>query len=128
MIEKYLILISYLESLNLGYKLKAEFSTNDDDVKVILVQIAPGTKQVLYDNEKLYDYFNIQIFGESIQEQKNTAVLIGDLIGENIVYEYNNKKYQLLFKQISNPQNIMYQDIRRVGYTMTLRVIIREIK
>lgn len=128
MIEKNLILISYLESLNLGYKLKAEFSTNDDDVKVILVQIAPGTKQVLYDNEKLYDYFNIQIFGESIQEQKNTAVLIGDLIGENIVYEYNNKKYQLLFKQISNPQNIMYQDIRRVGYTMTLRVIIREIK
>ena len=127
MIEKNLILISYLESLNLGYKLKAEFSTNDDDVKVILVQIAPGTKQVLYDNEKLYDYFNIQIFGESIQEQKNTAVLIGDLIGENIVYEYNNKKYQLLFKQISNPQNIMYQDIRRVGYTMTLRVIIREI-
>lgn len=128
MIEKNLILISYLESLNLGYKLKAEFSTNDDDVKVILVQIAPGTKQILFDNEKLYDYFNIQIFGESIQEQKNTAVLIGDLIGENIVYEYNNKKYQLLFKQISNPQNIMYQDIRRVGYTMTLRVIIREIK
>ena len=128
MIEKNLILISYLESLNLGYKLKAEFSTNDDDVKVILVQIAPGTKQVLYDNEKLYDYFNIQIFGESIQEQKNTAVLIGDLIGENIIHEYNNKKYQLLFKQISNPQNIMYQDIRRVGYTMTLRVIIREIK
>lgn len=128
MIEKNLILISYLESLNLGYKLKAEFSTNDDDVKVILVQMAPGTKQVLYDGEKLYDHFNIQIFGESIQEQKNTAVLIGDLIGENIVYEYNNKKYQLLFKQISNPQNIMYQDIRRVGYTMTLRVIIREIK
>lgn len=128
MIEKNLILISYLESLNLGYKLKAEFSTNDDDVKVILVQMAPGTKQILFDNEKLYDYFNIQIFGESIQEQKNTAVLIGDLIGENIVYEYNNKKYQLLFKQISNPQNIMYQDIRRVGYTMTLRVIIREIK
>lgn len=128
MIEKNLILISYLESLNLGYKLKAEFSTNDDDVKVILVQIAPGTKQVLYDGEKLYDYFNIQIFGESIQEQKNTAVLIGDLIGENIIHEYNNKKYQLLFKQISNPQNIMYQDIRRVGYTMTLRVIIREIK
>ena len=82
----------------------------------------------MYDGEKLYDHFNIQIFGESIQEQKNTAVLIGDLIGENIVYEYNNKKYQLLFKQISNPQNIMYQDIRRVGYTMTLRVIIREIK
>ena len=128
MIEKNLILISYLESLNLGYKLKAEFSTNDDDVKVILVQMAPGTKQILFDNEKLYDHFNIQIFGESIQEQKNTAVLIGDLIGENIVYEYNNKKYQLLFKQISNPQNIMYQDIRRVGYTMTLRVIIREIK
>lgn len=127
MIEKNLILISYLESLNLGYKLKAEFSTNDDDVKVILVQIAPGTKQILFNNEKLYDYFNIQIFGESIQEQKNTAVLIGDLIGENIIYEYNNKKYQLLFKQISNPQNIMYQDIRRVGYTMTLRVIIREI-
>jgi hypothetical protein len=82
----------------------------------------------LYDGEKVYDFFNIQIFGESIQEQKNTAVLIGNLIGENIVYEYNKKKYQLLFKQISNPQNIMYQDIRRVGYTMTLRVIIREIK
>jgi hypothetical protein len=76
----------------------------------------------------VYDFFNIQIFGESIQEQKNTAVLIGNLIGENIVYEYNKKKYQLLFKQISNPQNIMYQDIRRVGYIMTLRVIIREIK
>jgi hypothetical protein len=47
MIEKNLILISYLESLNLGYKLKAEFSTNDDDVKVILVQMAPRNKASL---------------------------------------------------------------------------------
>ena len=70
MIEKNLILISYLESLNLGYKLKAEFSTNDDDTKVILVQMNTGVKQILYDGEKIYDYFNIQIFGESIQEQK----------------------------------------------------------
>lgn len=127
MIEKNLILISYLESLNLGYKLKAEFSTNDDDTKVILVQMNTGVKQILYDGEKIYDYFNIQIFGESIQEQKNTAVELGNLIGENIIFNYNNKKYQLLFSQLSNPQNIYYEDIRRVGYTMTMRIIIKEI-
>lgn len=60
--EKNLILIAYLDSLNLGYKLKAEFSTNDDDTKVILVQMNTGVKQILYDGEKIYDYFNIQIF------------------------------------------------------------------
>ena len=38
------VLISYLQSLFPTYQCKAEFSTNDDDKKVIVVQEQPGQK------------------------------------------------------------------------------------
>ena len=84
-------------------------------------------KQVLYDNQKLYDYFLIEIFGQSIREEKAIATTLNDLIGNNIITEYNNKKYQILFMQFSNAQTIMYEDIQRVGYTLTVRVVLNEI-
>lgn len=125
--DKNLILITYLQSIINDYKFKSEYSTNDNDVKVIIVQETVGEKDVLYGDKKLNNYFQIQVFGTSIREQKETSVVLGNLIGENVKVEYGNKTYQILFKQLSNPQSIVYEDIRRVGYTMILKTIIEEI-
>ena len=125
-IDKNLILIAYLESIIKGYKIKSEISSNDSDVSVIVVQMSTGDIGVLFDGY-LYDNFNIEIFGQSIREQKTTAYEIGHLCGENKVFEYNGRNYQILFKQMSNPTNILNNDIRRVGYTLTLQTIINEI-
>lgn len=125
-IDKNLVLIAYLESFIEGYKIKSEISTNDDDKRVIVVQMSTGGIEVLFDGY-LYDNFNIEIFGLTIREQKQTAYELGHLCGENVTFEYNGKKYQILFKQLSNPTNIFYDDIRRVGYTLTLQTIINEI-
>lgn len=127
MIDKNLILISYLQSIINDYKFKSEYSTNDNDVKVIIVQETVGEKDVLFGDIKLNNYFQIQIFGTSIREQKETSVVLGNLIGENVKVNYGNKTYQILFKQLSNPQAIVYEDIRRVGYSMILQTIIEEI-
>lgn len=127
MIDKNLILITYLQSIITDYKFKSEYSTNDNDVKVIIVQESVGEKDVLFGNKKINNYFQIQIFGTSIREQKETSVVLGNLIGENIKIDYNNKTYQILFQQLSNPQAIVYEDIRRVGYSMILKTIIEEI-
>ena len=126
-IDKNLILITYLKTLNnlKGYLIKSEYSTNDNDISVIVVQMASGTKEIMYEGY-LYDYFTIQVFGKSIREQKQTAYELGLLAGENITFNYNGRIYQLLFKELSNPTNIYYEDIRRVGYTMTLQVVIKE--
>lgn len=126
-IDKNLILISYLNTLNKlkEYLIKSEYSTNDNDISVIVVQMASGTKEIMYEGY-LYDYFTIQVFGKSIREQKQTAYELGLLAGENITFNYNGRIYQLLFKELSNPTNIYYEDIRRVGYTMTLQVVIKE--
>lgn len=126
-IDKNLILITYLGTLNKlkDYLIKSEYSTNDNDISVIVVQMASGTKEIMYEGY-LYDYFTIQVFGKSIREQKQTAYELGLLAGENITFNYNGRIYQLLFKELSNPTNIFYEDIRRVGYTMTLQVVIKE--
>lgn len=126
-IDKNLILITYLGTLNnlKDYLIKSEYSTNDNDISVIVVQMASGTKEIMYEGY-LYDYFTIQVFGKSIREQKQTAYELGLLAGENITFNYNGRIYQLLFKELSNPTNIYYEDIRRVGYTMTLQVVIKE--
>ena len=80
-------------------------------------------REILFEGY-IYDNFTIEIFGKSIRENKQTAYEIGLLPGNNITYEYNGDKYQILFRQISNPTNIFYEDIRRVGYTLTLQTII----
>ena len=96
------VLISYLQSVFKDYKLKAEYSTNDDDLKVIVVQEQPGNKIVFFgDIDPLFNYYEIQIYGKSIRENKETANQIGDLIGKHVIYEYDNDKYQIIFKQYS---------------------------
>ena len=68
--NKNLVLIQFLNSIISGFKIKAEFSTNDKDVKVIVVQETSGQKIVFFDNDNpLYSYFNIEIFGDSIEEE-----------------------------------------------------------
>lgn len=125
-IDKNLILIKYLKSKFPEYLVKSEISTNDEDTSVILVQMAPGPREILFEGY-IYDNFNIEIFGQSIRENKQTAYKIGLLPGENITFEYNGKEYQILFRQMSNPTSIFYEDIRRIGYTLTLQTIINEI-
>jgi hypothetical protein len=127
MIDKNLILIKYLQTLTNDYIFKSEYSTNDQNLKVVVVSIRPTEKEVLYDGKKLFEAFQIEIFGDSIRSEKDLAVTIGELIGDNVTIEYEGKNYQIMFQQISNPQSIMYEDIRRVGYTLILRTLINEI-
>lgn len=138
--RKNLMLIKYLNTLNdIGdFKFKAEFSTNDNDTKVVVVQEQTGTKIVFYGNcPPLFNYYSTEIFGESIEEVKNISVIIGNLIGQSVRFENeyidsNGNKYnelwQIIFMQFTNPQPIEYLDIRRVGYTSTLKCIVNLIK
>lgn len=131
--RKNLILIDYINSILEDYEVKAEYSTNDADKRVVVVQEQPGQKVVFYgDIPPLFDYYMVNIYGLSIQENKETSVILGNLIGksvlidneyvkDNIIY---NEKWQIIFKQYTNPQAIMYEDIRRVGYTSTLKCIV----
>lgn len=130
MIDKNLVLINYLQKADLGitnFKIKSEYSLDDKDINVIVVQMQEGEKEVLFCNNKLNDYFQIQIFGQSIREEKAISVAINDLIGNSVITNYNGKNYQILFMQFNNAQTIMYEDIQRVGYTLTLKTIINEI-
>lgn len=129
---KNLVLISYLQDLFKDYKVKGEFSTNDEDKKVIVVQEQPGQKVVFYEDiEPLFNYFQVVVYGLSIRENYETATQIGSLIGKHVIIDYENgnetEKWQIIFKQYSNPQAIEYMDIRRVGYTATLQCIINRV-
>ena len=126
---KNLVLISYLQSLFKDYLVKAEFSTNDDeDKRVIVVQEQSGQKVVFFgDIDPLFNYFQVNIYGLSIRECYESSVLIGSLIGKHVIFDYDKDKYQIIFKQYSNPQAIEYLDIRRVGYSATLQCIINKI-
>lgn len=122
------VLISYLQSLFTNYLVKAEFSTNDKDERVIVVQEQPGQKIVFFgDIDPMYNYFQVNVYGLTIKENYTTANAIGNLIGKHVIYTYNNNKWQIIFKQYSNPQAIEYIDIRRVGYTATLQCIIGKV-
>lgn len=136
--RKQLVLIQFLQNTinDNSWKFKAEYSTNDDDEKVIVVQEQTGQKVVFYgDITPLYNYYLIDIFGNSIREAKNMSLLLGYLIGTNntITYTFtqNNEeiteKWQIIIKQFSNFQPIEYQDIRRVGYTGTMQCIVNKI-
>lgn len=125
---KNLVLISYLQDLFQDYKVKAEFSTNDEDKRVIVVQEQPGEKVVFYgDIDPLYNYYQINIYGLSIRENKDIANQIGSLIGKHVIYTYENNKWQLIFIQYSNPQAIEYLDIRRIGYSATLQCVVNQV-
>lgn len=134
--SKNLVLISYLNTLITGFKIKAEYSTNDNDVKVIVVTETSGEKTVFYgDIEPLFNYYDIQIYGDNIEECKNIAVEIGNLIGQMTIFDYEVKtktgtetqKWQLIFQQFANPRTIQYMDIRRIAYTMTLKCVVNRV-
>ena len=123
--QKNLVLIEYLQKLYPNWKVKAEYSTNDNDSKVIVVQEQMGEKVVFYGNcPPLFNYYSIQIYGLTIQECKEMSVEIGNLIGKSIKYQKGDTTWQFIFQQFSNPQAIEYYDIRRVGYTATLKCIV----
>ena len=131
MIDKNLVLINYLtEQKNVlglqNFKIKSEYSLDDKDINVVVVQMQSGEKEVLYCGN-INDYFMIQIFGQSIREEKQIAVQLNELIGQNVLTDYNGDKYQIMFRQFNNAQTIAYQDIQRVGYTITLKTIISKI-
>ena len=131
------VLITYLNSLLNGYTIKAEYSTNDKDINVIVVQETSGTKQVFYGTDNpLYNYFNIEIFGDNIQSEYETANKINDLIGKNIYLDFQpqgsgkdkpTQRWQIIFKQYTNPRAIEYLDIRRVSYTSTYQCVVNRI-
>lgn len=130
--NKNLVLISYLKSFINDFKIKAEYSTNDNDLKVIVCQEESGQKIVFYDNDKpLFNYYTINIYGDNIQEEKETSVIIGNLIGKSDVIDFTvggeTQKWQLIFMQMTNPRTIQYMDIRRVAYTMTLKCIVNRV-
>ena len=135
--NKNLVLITYLDSIIDGYKVKAEYSTNDDDLKVIVVQEESGEKVVFYDNNNpLFNYYTVNIYGDNIKEEKETSVVIGQLIGNSVLLDYevkgeNNEKetqtWQIIFMQMANPRTIQYMDIRRVAYTTTLKCIVNRV-
>ena len=136
--NKNIILIELLKTIVTGYTIKAEFSTNDKDTNVIVVQETSGNKQVFFGSDNpLYNYFNIEIFGDDIQKEYETANKINDLIGNNIYLEYtphgdgkdkpSAQMWQIMFKQYTNPRAIEYYDIRRVSYTSTYQCVVNRI-
>ena len=136
--RKQLILINYIQELVNNYttekwKIKAEYSTNDNDKRVITIQEQTGQKEVFYgDIIPMFNYYMFDIYGLSIQECKNISLMLGNLIGHNIVREVINndgkkEKWQLMFIQWANPQPIEYLDIRRVGYNATYKCVVNKI-
>lgn len=126
--NKNLVLISYLDSIIDGYKFKAEFSTNDMDTKVVVCQETSGQKVVFFNNDNaLFNYFTINVYGDNIKDQYEVINQIGRLIGKSVLIDYNNQKWQLIFKQMANPRAIQYMEIRRVAYTTTLQCIVNRV-
>jgi len=74
----------------------------------------------------------IDIYGNSIKEEKNMSLKIQQLIGTNnyvdVVFNNKNERWHILVKQFSNFQPIEYMDIRRVGYNATMQCIVSKIK
>lgn len=133
--NKNLVLCDFFDSIINGYKVKAEYSTNDNDIKVIVVQETSGTKEIFYEANPLYNYYNVDVYGDSIKNSKETSVIIGNLIGQNIYFDWETtvdkkketQKWQIIIKQFANPRTIAYEDIRRVSYTSTLQCVVNRI-
>ena len=130
--NKNLVLITYLRSIIPDYIIKAEYSTNDNDLDVIVCQEESGQKVIFYDNENtLYNYYSINVYGDNIKEEKETSVEIGNLLGKNVTIDFVNgnetQKWQIIFMQMTNPRAIQYMDIRRVAYSMTMKCIVNRI-
>lgn len=127
-LNKNIVLINYLQTLTDEYKFKAEYSTNDNDTNVIVVQEEAGEKIVFFgDVTPLFNYYTISIYGDNIKDEKDTSVILGQVIGKSVTVDFNDQKWQIIFKQLANPRTIQYMDIRRVAYTMTLKCIVNRI-
>lgn len=127
-LNKNVVLINYLQTLTDEYKFKAEYSTNDNDTNVIVVQEEAGEKIVFFgDVTPLFNYYTISIYGDNIKDEKDTSVILGQVIGKSVTVDFNGQKWQIIFKQLANPRTIQYMDIRRVAYTMTLKCIVNRI-
>lgn len=124
------VLIKFIKSVIKDYKVKAEYSTNDNDKNVIVVQQTSGNKVVFFQcDNPLFNYFNIYVYGDSIESEYQTAMQLGDLVGQHIIIDFNNnEKWQIIFKQYLNPRTIEYYDIRRVAYAMTFQCIVNRIQ
>lgn len=131
------VLIDYLRSIINGFIIRAEYSTYDKDKNVIVVQEESGSKVVFYEANPIYNYYNVDIFGDNIQTCKNVSVDIGNLIGNNIYFDWTienenkvkeTQKWQILIKQFNNPRTLEWSDIRRISYTMTLQCIVNRIQ
>ena len=131
------VLIDYLRSITNDFVIRAEYNTYDKDKNVIVVQEESGSKVVFFEADPIYNYYNVDIFGDNIQTCKNISVDIGNLIGKNIYFNWEiineqkqkeSQKWQILIKQFSNPRTLYWDDIRRVSYTMTLQCIINRIQ
>lgn len=124
------VLIKFIKSVIKDYKVKAEYSTNDNDKNVIVVQQTSGNKVVFFQcDNPLFNYFNIYVYGDSIESEYQTAMQLGDLVGQHILVDFNeNEKWQIIFKQYLNPRTIEYYDIRRVAYAMTFQCIVNRIQ
>lgn len=125
--NKNLVLIDYLRSIINDYKIRAEYNTSDKDIQVIVVTETSGQKIVLWETDALYNYYDVNIYGNNIKNAKETSVDIGNLIGKNIYFNWKNQNWQIMIKQFSNPRTIAYEDIRRISYTMTLQCIVNRI-
>lgn len=132
--DRQLVMIDLLRNLinDTTWKIKAEYSTNDNDKKVIVVQEQTGPKVVFYgDCSPIYNYYTIQVYGTSIEEEKNMSLTIQQLIGTNTLIERTKENvkstWHVLVKQFTNFQPIEYMDIRRVGYTATMLCIVSKI-
>lgn len=135
--RKQIILINYIQELVNNYttekwKVKAEYSTNDNDKRIITIQEQTGQKEVFFgDITPMFNYYMFDIYGLSIQECKNISLMLGNLIEKNIIIEVTNngkrEKWQLMFIQWSNPQAIEYLDIRRAGYNATYKCVVNKI-
>ena len=88
--RKQLVFINYIQELVNNYtsenwRVKAEYSTNDNDKRVITIQEQTGEKIVFYgDITPLYNYYMLDIYGLSIQECKNISLMFGNLIGKSM--------------------------------------------
>lgn len=136
--RKQTVFINFLRSIinDNSWKAKAEYSTNDNDIKVIVVQEQAGSKIVFFGEvDPLFNYYMIDIYGTSIEEEKTMSVILGNLIGKNHYIEQVRKengktyqeKWQIMIKQFSNFQPIEYLDIRRVGYNSTFQCVVNKV-
>ena len=75
--NKLQVLCDFISDLT-NYKVKPEYSTsNDKNEKVIVVQEQSGEKIVFFENTPMFNYYNVEIFANSIREARETSILIG---------------------------------------------------